>query len=224
MRLLARSHVSRVSSVSSVSRVSPLAIAALAPALVIAACGGGQRPVGPSVAVPTSSASGGLATTPPPSGLPPMASMPPPGVVGSRKARRKADAALYGCGAGALPAAKDPADLIKRVGEACAGASATKLKPASTVLRGTQADADKHQEHKVKVEANRCYRVYFATDTAVKDAVVVVRDSAGDMVGESTGPALPDDGVFCFTAPDEVTLLIGIGAGKGAYAAQVWSD
>ena len=36
--------------------------------------------------------------------------------------------------------------------------------------------------------------------------------------------ALPDDGAICFTASDDVSLLVGIGAGKGAYAAQVWSN
>jgi hypothetical protein len=64
----------------------------------------------------------------------------------------------------------------------------------------------------------------FAADENVHDAVVVMRDSAGDMVAESAGAALPEDGAVCFTAADEVTLMVGIGAGKGAYAAQVWSD
>lgn len=57
----------------------------------------------------------------------------------------------------------------------------------------------------------------------MKDAVLALRDSAGDMVAESPSAALPADGTICFTASDEVTLLVGIGAGKGAYAAQVWS-
>jgi len=148
--------------------------------------------------------------------------MPPPGVAGSKKARRRPDAALYACGGGAKPTAKDPADLVKRVGEACAAAS--KMKPLGAAIRGTQADKDAHQEQKVKVDANKCYRVYFAADENVKDAVVVLRDSAGDVVGESAGVALPADGAVCFTAADELTLLVGIGAGRGAYAVQVWSE
>ncbi len=150
-----------------------------------------------------------------------MASMPPPGVAGSRKARKKTDSALFACGAGALPAAKDPAELVKRLGEACAGG---KLKPVGAAIRGQQADRDAHQEHKVRVEANKCYRVYFATDENVRDAVVVMRDSAGDVVAESAAAALPDDGTLCFTTSDELTLQIAVGGGKGAYAAQVWSD
>lgn len=111
---------------------------------------------------------------------------------------------------------------MKRVGEGCA--SASKMKPIGTLIRGTQADKDAHQEHKVRVEANKCYRVYFATDESVKDAVLVMRDSAGDMVGESPGAALPEDGAVCFTSADEITLMVAMGAGKGAYAVQVWSD
>jgi len=148
--------------------------------------------------------------------------MPPPGVAGSKKAKKKTDGTLYACGGGAKPTAKDPADLVKRLGEACAATS--KMKPVGAMIKATQADRDAHQEHRVRVEANKCYRVVFAADENVHDAVVVMRDSAGDIVAESPGAALPEDGALCFTAADEVTLLVAIGAGKGAYAAQVWSD
>jgi hypothetical protein len=201
--------------------------------LAAVACGGGNLPAtGPGSASAHASASaradgggasnGSFALTPPPSGLPPLAAMPPAGVTGSKKAKKMSDPALFTCGGGAKPVAKDPADLVKRLGESCA--SAAKMKPVGPMIRAQQADRDAHQEHKVRVEANKCYRVVFATDENVHDAVVVMRDSAGDMVGESAGAALPEDGAMCFTTADEVTLLIGIGAGKGAYAAQVWSD
>lgn len=197
-------------------------------AVPLGACGGAARPApGPAKTAASVSGSaradgGGLAVSPPPSGLPPLAAMPPAGVAGSRKARKTTDASLYACGGGAKPSAKDPAELVKRLGEACAVAA--KMKPAGPMIRAQQADRDAHQEHKVRVEANRCYRVVFATDENVKDAVVVMRDSAGDVVAESAGAALPEDGAVCFTSSDEVTLMIGIGTGKGAYAAQVWSS
>jgi hypothetical protein len=198
-------------------------------AVTAAACGGGAAtgkqatgPVSSASASSSTRANGGFATTPPPSGLPPMAAMPPPGVTGSKKAKKKTDGTLFACGGGATPTAKDPADLVKRLGEACA--SAAKMKPVGPMIRAQQADRDAHQEHKVRVEANKCYRVVFAADENVHDAVVVMRDSAGDIVAESAGAALPEDGAVCFTAPDEITLMIGVGAGKGAYAAQVWSD
>ena len=196
---------------------------------IAAACGGGgsAKPATGAHAAGSGSASasaggGSFAQTPPPSGLPPLAAMPPPGVTGSKKGKKKADGSLFACGGGARPIAKDPSDLVKRLGESCA--SAAKMKPVGAMIRAQQADRDAHQEHKVRVEANKCYRVVFAADENVHDAVVVMRDSAGDVVAESAGAALPEDGAICFTTPDEVTLMVGIGSGKGAYAAQVWSD
>jgi hypothetical protein len=208
-----------------------VAATSLVAVLAAVACGGGKLPAaGPGSASASASAradgggagAGSFALTPPPSGLPPLAAMPPPGVTGSKKAKKKSDPALFTCGGGAKPIAKDPADLVKRLGESCAAAA--KMKPVGPMIRAQQADRDAHQEHKLRVEANKCYRVVFATDENVHDAVVVMRDSAGDVVAESAGAALPEDGAVCFTAADEVTLLIGIGAGKGAYAAQVWSN
>lgn len=204
-----------------------VALTSLGPIAV--ACGGGGRAVVPNTAAGDagasasgSSVSGSFAQTPPPSGLPPLAAMPAPGVAGSKKAKKKSDGALFTCGGGAKPTAKDPADLVKRLGEACA--SAAKMKPLGAMIRGQQADRDAHQEYKLRVEANKCYRVVFAADENVHDAVIVMRDSAGDMVAESAGAALPEDGALCFTTADEVTLMVGVGAGKGSYAAQVWSD
>ncbi|MDF2692895.1 MAG: hypothetical protein K0S65_1278 [Labilithrix sp.] len=190
------------------------------------ACGGGAK----SPAHGTSRSDGGLeggastqlAVSPPPSGLPPMASMPPPGVAGSKKGKRRPDAALAACAGTSRPQAKDPADLVKRLGDACA--SSSKMKPAGAMLRGQQGDREAHQENRFRAEANHCYRLYFAADDAVKDVVVVLRDSAGDIVAESPGPAVPEEGAVCFTASDEVSVLVGIGSGKGAWAAQVWSD
>lgn len=201
--------------------------AALALGAFALACGAGggastSAPAAPSASASAPARPSGLAVTPPPSGLPPMAAMPPPGVAGSKKAKKKGDGALYACGAGARPSAKDPGDLVKKVGEGCAAAS--KMKPVGAPIRGTQADRDAHQEHKVRVEANKCYRVYFATDESVKDAVLVVRDSAGDVVAESPGVALPEDGAVCFTSADEVTLMVAIGAGKGGYVMQLWGE
>jgi hypothetical protein len=209
-----------------VNQVGAALVAAASLAAAVAACGGGGKPAtGPAIAGSSSAApdgGAGLALSPPPSGLPPLAAMPPPGVAGSKKAKKKIDGALFACGGGARPIAKDPADLVKRLGEGCAAAA--KMKPLGGMIRGQQADKDVHQEHKLRVEANRCYRVVFAADENVKDAVVVMRDSAGDVVGESPGAALPADGAFCFTSADEITLMVGIGAGKGTYALQVWSD
>lgn len=163
-----------------------------------------------------------FATSPPPSGLPPMAPMPAPGVAGSKKAKIKTDGALEACGGQREPHAKDPAALVKSVGESCQAPS--KMKPLGPPLRGTQADKDAHQENKFHAEANHCYRVYFAADDGVKDLAVVLRDSNGDVIAESPGPAAPQDGAMCFSAADDVSVLVAIGNGKGAWVAQVWGD
>ena len=211
--------VMRESSVRS-QRLRLLAIAGLACPLV--ACGGGAKPLAtPSRSKAATARASEGALSPPPSGLPPLAVMPPPGVAGSKNAKPKPTVQLFACGGGAKPHAPDPAALVKRLGEACA---ASKMTAVGALIRGTQADRDAHQEHKVRVDANACYRVVFATDENISDAAVVMRDSAGDVVAESSGAALPEDGVVCFTSSDDVTLLIGIGAGKGSYAAQVWRE
>ena len=202
-------------------------VASLAASAVALACGGGGSAKAPAKgSAADAGAEGGAgpqwATSPPPSGLPPMASMPPPGVAGSKKAKRKPDGALATCGGATTAQAKDPADLVKRLGEGCAAAS--KMKPVSAMLRGQQSDRDPHQENKFRAEANHCYRVYVAGDESVRDVVVVLRDSAGDIIAEAPGPSVPEEGAVCFTAADEVTLLVGIGSGKGAWAAQVWGD
>ena len=202
-------------------------LASLAAAALAMACGGGGSAKAPSTGTTADAgAEGGAgpqwATSPPPSGLPPMASMPPPGVAGSKKAKRKPDGALAACGGATKAQAKDPADLVKRIAEGCAAAS--KMKPVSAMLRGQQSDREPHQENKFRAEANHCYRVYVASDESVKDVVVVLRDSAGDIIAEAPGPSVPEEGSVCFTTADEVSLLVGIGAGKGAWAAQVWGD
>jgi hypothetical protein len=152
-----------------------------------------------------------------------MASMPPPGVAGSKKARLKADPSLLSCASSAPRTGRDPAAAVKVAGEACAAAA--KMKPSGPTLRGQQGDKDPHAEHRVRVESGKCYRVFLATEESAKDAVIVVRDSAGDVVATSEGgAAVPSDGTMCFTAGDELTLLVAVGSGRGAYVAQLWSD
>ena len=160
-----------------------------------------------------------LVTSPPAAGLPPVAVMPPAGVAGSKKASRRPDPALAACGSTTRAQGAPEARLL-----VVAGACGPKLKPVGAVLRGQQGDKDAHQEQTFRAEANHCYRVYVAAEESAKDLVVVLRDSAGDVVAESPGPAVPDDGTACFSTPDQVSILVGVGSGKGAWAAQVVSD
>jgi hypothetical protein len=197
--------------------------------LLALACGGKPAvPPGAGGAASAASAGAGAATASRPPAelgpLPPMAAMPAAGVSGSKKARRKDDAALASC-AGPMPRARDPEALVRRIGEACAKVPAgAKLKPVGAPLRGQQADGAPHAEQTLEVAAGKCYRVYFATDEGARDVVVVARDSSGDVIAESPGPALPEGGVMCFTAADKISLLVAVGSGKAAWVAQAWVD
>lgn len=209
-----------------------LSAAGLAASLLGGACGpkpGPEvAPIGSASASTSASTSASAPAKPPPSGLgslplptqvPPAAPMPPPGVVGSKKIRAKADPALRAC----LPAKPASKDVGAEVGKIAAGCgAAARLKPASAVLRGSQKDDAPHAEHKVKVEAGKCYRVYVAHDGP--SLVVGMRDSAGDLVGESPTLALPEAGLVCFTAADEVVVTVAAGSGKADYAVQLFSD
>lgn len=200
-----------------------VATTALAAITTLAGCGGGAKsPKTNAVLASDAGAGAPVATSAPLGGLPPMARMPPDGVAGSKKANVRVDAALGGCSAGARTRGKDPAALLKKTTDACA--SVAKSKPVAEPMRGHQGDRDAHQEARFHADANHCYRVYVATDEALEDVVAVLRDSAGDVVAASSGPAVPENGAACFTAADDVTLLVGVGAGKGSWVAQVWSD
>lgn len=120
------------------------------------------------------------------------------------------------------PQSKDPADLVKKVGDGCAAAS--KMKPVGSMLRGVQADREAHQNTKVRAEANHCYRLYVVSDEAARDVVAIVRDSAGDIVAEAPAPAVPAQGAMCFQTADDITISVSIGSGKGAWTAQLWGD
>lgn len=211
-------------------------VAGLTAIAAASACGGStsskgeaQSPAKRATDAGTDTGAAARSPTSLPSGLPPMAWMPPPGVAGSKVAKRTVDSTLTSCARETWPQIKDPADRVKRIGEACATAAAaaatkTTMKPIGAMLRGSQSDRDAHQENTFHAEANHCYRLYFVGEEAVKDMVVVLRDATGSVVDESPSPAVPDDGVACFTAATDVAILVGVGSGKGAWAAQLWGN
>ena len=166
-----------------------------------------------------SSTTSGPGVTTPPSGLPPFASVPPPGVVGSRRARKKELPGLDTCVPSRLPS-RDVGTEVARLAEACA--QAAPMKPVGAAFRGAQADGEPAARHKVHVEGGRCYRVYLAHDAP--SAVVGMRDGAGDLVAESPTFAAPASSVACFASADDVEITVSVGSGKASYAAQLVSD
>jgi hypothetical protein len=147
-----------------------------------------------------------------------MAEMPPPGVRGSKKATLKSVAGAA-CTV-AASGAGDPSARLKSFAESCNRAA--KLGAKGSVFAGSVGEGDPHKEHAFHVEANHCYRVYAAFEAT--DAIVALRDSAGDTVSESPSGASPDTGASCFRVADDVTVVVSAGTGKGRYAAQVWGD
>lgn len=151
-----------------------------------------------------------------------MAKMPPPGVAGSKKAVVTHDPAFFSCAHTVRGNPKTVAERVVGAGQECAAVN-PKTHALGSPFEGRQADKDPAQSQKIHVEA-KCYRVYFAHDTSIKDASLVLLDSAGDVVATSADTALPEDGQACFSAPDDVTLVFGVGTGEGRYATQVWGE
>lgn len=146
--------------------------------------------------------------------------MPPPGVATSKKANVTRDTSLATCLSVTSATNDGPTARVRKIAEGCAAASGmTALGPP---VEGKQADKDRAAEQPLHADANRCYRVYVATDPSIRDAVVVARDSTGAVVATSAGAALPEDGAMCFTSADEVTILVSVGSGEGRYATQAW--
>jgi len=147
-----------------------------------------------------------------------MAVVPPPGVRGSKVAERRVIADLATC---SMAGAKtDPAAGLSERVKSCA--SVSKLTAKSPAFAGEISDTGAAQSHAFRAESGRCYRVYFASSAT--DAVVTVRDEAGDDVGESATGAAPSDGLFCWKTAGNVTLSVAAGTGKGRYAVQVYGD
>jgi hypothetical protein len=197
----------------------PCAIAFLA-----IACGGPSTP--PITPLPTTPADAGneaaaswTTLTPPPSGLPPMAQMPPPGVIGSKKAHvnEKADGASC---VDVVRAKGAPAADLKKFTDACA--APMKMHAVSTLLQGTAADTDGAKDVKFHAEAGHCYRAFAGFEA--KSVVLGVHDSQGGVVAESATGAVPEHGALCFDGADDAVLVVSVGTGKGAFAAQVWGN
>jgi len=145
--------------------------------------------------------------------LPAMRETPPRGVRGSKLATRKREAAPCFSGEGA----KANADAAIK-----GNLASCKAKAQGAAFRGSVTDTEAHVEHRTRVEAGRCYRVFVAA--GADDTVVGVRDAVGDMVAESAKASVPEDGWFCFASAGEIVITVSAGTGKGAYAVQLASD
>jgi hypothetical protein len=104
----------------------------------------------------------------------------------------------------------------------------TKMKLVGATLTGKQADEDKPQSFPFDAKAGHCYRAYAQAAEGIKDLDVVIKDSAGVIVGQDAtddpSPVVLEDGAVCFAKDDKATIVVSVGMGSGAYAVQVWTD
>ena len=118
------------------------------------------------------------------------------------------------------------ANDVAAMAKACA--TATKMKLVGKTLTGKQGAEDAPQSFPFDAKANHCYRAYAQASEGIKDLDLVVKDSAGIVVGQDStddpSPVVLEDGAVCFSKDDKASVVVSVGMGKGSYAVQVWSD
>jgi hypothetical protein len=141
-------------------------------------------------------------------------------------AATKTDATWAGCHQSFKAKNKDVAKDVAAMAKACE--AATHMKLVGKTLTGSQADSDVPQTFPLEAQEGHCYRVYAQAADSIQDLDVVVKDSAGIMVGQDStndpSPVVLEDGAVCFHKADKATIVVSVGMGKGAYALQIWES
>jgi hypothetical protein len=101
------------------------------------------------------------------------------------------------------------------------------MRAITTVKIGTQSAQDPVDRYAFQVSSSdKCYRIYAAGDSAVKDLDLLLRGPAGEPVvadvTHDAWPVLPPREPVCFTAPGLYMLEVSVYKGAGRYALQVW--
>lgn len=122
------------------------------------------------------------------------------------------------------PTGEPRADL-QRITDACGALGG--MQPITDVRLGAQSDRDPVDRYAFYVPAEgRCYRVFSASDSTVKDLDLLLRDPRGnDIVADLTydsWPVLPPTEPACFRSPGLYLLEVSVYEGSGRYALQVW--
>jgi hypothetical protein len=210
-----------------------LSAAAALPFAMTVACGGGDQqppvtpPPPPTVApVDTSSASAAASAPPMDTASASIAPPTPPPAPTSTVATTKSDATWAACHQSYQAKKKDVSKDVAAMADGCK--ATTKMKVVGKTLTGKQADQDPPQSFPLDAKANHCYRAYAQASDGIKDLDVVVKDSAQIAVGQDStddpSPVVMEDGAVCFSKDDKASIVVSVGAGKGNYAVQVWSD
>lgn len=219
-----------------VSRAPTLLFLVAGAALAVEACAPGHPP---APAPPTASSAAATAQPPalspatattsalavpavPPSALP----VAPPPAPTSTVASVKIDGAWASCHQTYRATGKDVSKDVAAMAKACE--RPTRMKLLGKTITGEQADQDKPQTFPLDAKANHCYRVYAQAVDGIKDLDLVVRDSAGIVIGQDStddpSPVVLETGAVCFSKDDRASVVVSVGMGSGAYAVQIWGD
>ena len=141
-------------------------------------------------------------------------------------AKTKTDPGWVSCHATFAAKRKEVAADVEAMAKLCA--ATTKMKPMGKPVSGKQADQDVAQSFPLAARSGHCYRAYAQGSDGIQDLDLVIKDSAGIIVGQDStddaSPVVTEDGAVCFQKDDAATVVISVGMGKGTYAIQVWSD
>ena len=152
--------------------------------------------------------------------------VPPPPTQKSAVASSKTVESWAACHQGYKATAKDVSRDVAAMARACE--KATKMILLGRTLTGKQAYDDAPQSFPLDALANHCYRVYAQAGEGIKDLDVVIKDSAGVVVGEDAtdhpSPVVLENGAVCFAKDDRASVVVSVGMGSGVYAVQVWTD
>jgi hypothetical protein len=106
--------------------------------------------------------------------------------------------------------------------------AATKMKLVGKTMTGKQGAEDPPQSFPLDAKGGHCYRAYAQAVDDIKDLDLVVKDSAGIVVGQDStddpSPVVLEDGAVCFSKDDKASVVVSVGMGKGTYAVQIWSN
>jgi hypothetical protein len=210
------------------------ALAFVAAAVSIGACGGDKtpppnpppRPSGSEAPGASSAQAANTSASPSASDTASAAASTPPPAVGSKKATKKTDASWAGCHQSYQAKNADVSKDVEAMAKSCA--AVTKMHLVGKTFTGKQSDSQVPQSFPFKAEANHCYRVYAQAASGIQDLDVFINDSAGESAGEDStddpSPVVLEDGAVCFKEADDAKVVVSVGMGSGAYAVQIWSD
>jgi hypothetical protein len=148
------------------------------------------------------------------------------GVTASNKATLKLNPAWGRCHANVAITTEEPGAVAAKVAAGCG--DVTKMHRAFGPFAGNQAAANAPQSYKWKAQAGHCYRAYGAGAGSIKNVDLLIKDSAGIVLGQSdaddNAPVALREGAVCFKVDDDASVVVSVGDGTGAYAVEVWSD